>query len=436
MSDASMQLSSELFGPLYTQLNDAIYLVDPESAAVLDVNEAGCRDLGMQREEVLQETLLSLHVPAIDLWKWHKIVRETQYNGDYLLSGYHRHKYGNELPVEIRLCHVAVEAGYCFVALVRNISKRDLPSARFDLDEEVAQFALKEASDGLWDWDLLEEHFYFSAQWYQIMGYRSDRIEANTQFWMDIIHPDDRTEVLARMTALIEFQIDRFEMTYRLKNAQEKYLWVEDRGRVIQKDEHGRALRVVGMITDITERKALAEQLEYCRQHDRLTGLINRSTGYQLISQRLTFLQQAFEPGLDAFVLLDLDRFSLINDQYGVVIGDQAIAHSARVLQSQLRDQDSLYRWDGKAFLLHMPMTGAEQAEQLVEQLLSWLQDAPLLTLQLDQVQLSCSAGVVIYPGHAASLDAVLSTAAQTLMIAKEMGRNCCCIAPEIGGKV
>ncbi len=106
---------------------------------------------------------------------------------------------------------------------------------------------------------------------------------------------------------------------------------------------------------DITQPQLLAQQLFHHSQRDDLTGLYNRKTGYELFGQYLNVSNQ-----LNAhmqIVMLDIDNFKLINENYGHLNGDKAIQHFAKTVPKLIRKTDLLFRWGGEEFLLLCPDT-------------------------------------------------------------------------------
>jgi PAS domain S-box-containing protein len=123
----------------------------------------------------------------------------------------------------------------------------------FDLITEVTQ-------DGLWDWDIANDTVFFSSKWKSMLGYSDDEIENNFNEWLKRIHPEDVEATMENVTNYLNGTIEQFENIHRLQHKDGHWIWVLDRGKANFVD--GKAVRVVGFHTDITQQKDLEYQLE------------------------------------------------------------------------------------------------------------------------------------------------------------------------------
>lgn len=114
-----------------------------------------------------------------------------------------------------------------------------------------------------WDWDLEADQVYFDQRWCSIMGYSFHKIESNFECWQNRIHPQDKLRVLQSLKASLSYPSQSFlEVEYRLGGeAAEEYRWILDRGKVVERDDKGKPLRMVGISLDITDRRRMEEEL-------------------------------------------------------------------------------------------------------------------------------------------------------------------------------
>lgn len=169
--------------------------------------------------------------------------------------------------------------------------------------------------------------------------------------------------------------------------------------------------------------RVVKSQLEIQRlaQHDPLTGLVNR-TQCELSFQRAMATQQ----GSVALLFIDLDNFKPINDALGHQAGDEVLQQLARLLQSQLSEQDVLSRFGGDEFVVILSQwQQQEELEQRIQQLLYCCQQEFLV--QQQKVQLSASIGVTLAPQDGTDFHLLCKKADTAMYQAKRMGRNRFC---------
>jgi diguanylate cyclase (GGDEF)-like protein/PAS domain S-box-containing protein len=278
------------------------------------------------------------------------------------------------------------------VAIVRDVTEAKRAEAALRASEERYALAAQGANDGLWDWDLVSGRIYFAPRWKAMLGYSDDEIGTSPDEWFNRIHPDDRERVELRLLAHTRRLITSFELEYRMIHRDGNDRWMLCRGIAVW-DENGRATRVVGSQTDITDRKRAEERLAYGALHDALTGLPNRTLFMDRLSLALKRSQR--EKHLFAVLFLDLDRFKTINDSLGHAAGDELLIAVARRLEGILRPGDTVARLSGDEFAVMLDhLDAAEDAEWVAERIQQALR-APL-TIGNRTVYTTASIGLVL----------------------------------------
>ena len=120
--------------------------------------------------------------------------------------------------------------------------------------EERWQFALEGAGDGVWDWDASSDKVFFSHQWKAMLGYNDNEVENTFEAWEKLLHPDDKANVFEELDKHFNGEIPLYQSEQRLKCKDGSYKWILDRGKVIQWDNDGKPIRIIGTHTDISER--------------------------------------------------------------------------------------------------------------------------------------------------------------------------------------
>ena len=125
------------------------------------------------------------------------------------------------------------------------------------VQKERMELSLEALNAGLWDWNVQTEHLFFSKQWRTTMGYRDEDRPNTLLAWLNLVHPKDMAIVNERLSALLEKKSDTLYIEHRLRNS-DPIRWVEVHAKTLLNASH-KPSRVVGTLTDITERKKVHE---------------------------------------------------------------------------------------------------------------------------------------------------------------------------------
>jgi diguanylate cyclase (GGDEF)-like protein len=176
-----------------------------------------------------------------------------------------------------------------------------------------------------------------------------------------------------------------------------------------------------GIARDVSGLKAASDQLYYLTNHDPLTSLANRHRFHDELARTLRVAQR--EQRVGALVLLDLDRFSLINHTYGQATGDKALSHFSQVLKDHVRTGDLVARLDGDEFALLLRDVKPTDLPTRFEHIQQALAQRPL-ALGNASVSLKTSGGVALYLDHGETPEALMAHAQDALTAAKQRGPN------------
>lgn len=139
-------------------------------------------------------------------------------------------------------------------ALQALTAQRGLAAQRAQLEARW-RMVLEVTNQGVWDWNVRTNKVYFSAVWKTMLGYAEDEIGDELDEWESLVHPDDRAQVHKALSRHLQGSTASYENTYRMRNKNGVYLWIMDRGQVIERDPHEQPLRVVGSHTNVTPAK-------------------------------------------------------------------------------------------------------------------------------------------------------------------------------------
>lgn len=131
------------------------------------------------------------------------------------------------------------------------------------LEHERIELALLGSNDGLWDWNLSDNTIYFSPRWKEMLGYSDDELSNEFLTWQEHVHPDDLEKAVLDIEKNIAGKTDYYENIHRLKHKNGKWVWILDKGKT-HFDKSGKAFRMIGTHTDITNEKEM--QLNFAHQ--------------------------------------------------------------------------------------------------------------------------------------------------------------------------
>lgn len=144
------------------------------------------------------------------------------------------------------------------------------------IDNDGWTFAFEGSGIGLWDWNVAANKVVFSNGWKDLFGYAQDEVGDNFNGWSSFIHPEDRPTVMANIQRYVQGEISVFTSEHRIRCKDGSYKWVLERGKIVSQTKNGKPLRVLGIHTDITERKHLERRLTI--QHE-VAKVLARASG-------------------------------------------------------------------------------------------------------------------------------------------------------------
>ncbi len=295
--------------------------------------------------------------------------------------------------------------------------------------EERYALAVRGANDGLWDWNLVANEIHYSTRWKTMLGYSEDEIGSSPDEWLGRIHPDDRENVEAAINAHTRLSTAHFESEHRIRHKSNNYIWVLCRGLAVQ-DSSNVPTRMAGSQTDITLRKVFEEQLRHQALHDSLTSLPNRALFLDRLTQAIRLSERQKDYHF-AVIFLDLDRFKVLNDGLGHVVGDALLNMFAEKLQNILRAVDTvcrhtgtLARFGGDEFVLLLDNISGVGDATLVAGRIERMLEQPF---QIDEHEVFTSASIGIAmsgPGYA-NPEELIRNADTAMYRAKARGKAC-----------
>ncbi len=244
---------------------------------------------------------------------------------------------------------------------LHDISDRKRTEAALLETKERYALSILGANDGIWDWNLLTNEIYYSPRWKSMLGHTEDEVGSRPEDWFSRIHPQDLERVQLNLALHQLGQTQHFEQEYRIQHRNGDYRWVLSRGIAVR-DREGKAYRMAGSLTDNTERHLAEERLLHDAMHDPLTKLPNRALFMDRLEQAIRHARRRSDYQF-AVLFLDLDRFKVINDSLGHLVGDQLLIELSERLLACLRPEHTIARLGGDEFVILIDdLEGVEDA--------------------------------------------------------------------------
>jgi diguanylate cyclase (GGDEF)-like protein/PAS domain S-box-containing protein len=164
----------------------------------------------------------------------------------------------------------ALIAVLCWI-LARSWLKQDL--ARADTEHMARRLSLgtDAAAVAVWDWDITADAWYATPTYFTMLGYEPEEGFGNRQQWLDRLHPEDRNAVAAKIQSALAGRDTPYQYEARLRHADGSWRWVSVVGRVLERGPEGKAKRILGVRTDITQSKLVSEQLRHSEENLAIT---------------------------------------------------------------------------------------------------------------------------------------------------------------------
>jgi diguanylate cyclase (GGDEF)-like protein/PAS domain S-box-containing protein len=235
--------------------------------ATLPTQEAFAPIHDLQQRMLLATTLLTLLAGAVTWWMtWMMLRRQLSpmLAATRTLANYSNSRQTlKPLPITSQDEIGELIGGFNQLLAILGQREQELRESheRFDL-------AVRGSSDGIWDWDLVSGTGYVSERWWALLGYQSDERQITPDGWVALIHPDDsewvQEAIRQHLTAKVPYAVE-----FRMRTKSGAYRWFLTRGEALR-DEHGKAIRMAGSATDVTDVKLAQEELRRSNAYNKV----------------------------------------------------------------------------------------------------------------------------------------------------------------------
>lgn len=304
------------------------------------------------------------------------------------------------------------------VPLFSHDDEMDAPSAQ-EMERRL-QLVIDGTNDGIWDWDILRDRVFWSDRIYQILSMDKGTLGDKFDELKKLMHPKDRSEFDKAVRNHLVYN-GAFNIEVRIHDSHQSYRYILLRGKV-KRNLENKPVRMAGSISDITDQKLFEQKLRHNAYHDSLTLLPNRAFFVEELSKTLYQTNESVD-FIFAIILLDLDKFKLINDNIGHHTGDDLLKDVANRIERCLRSGDVLARIGGDEFAIVVnDIRQAGDATHFAQRVKAEIMRPFIVSGK--EIFISSSMGIVFNNETHDSTEAILRDANTSLTQAKQKGNG------------
>lgn len=297
--------------------------------------------------------------------------------------------------------------------------ERDMLMQQIRSFAEKLELVARTTNDGIWDWNLTTNKIEWNERAHKMLSAASVTVTDAPRMFLAHIHPEEQPAVREAFRSTITHR-KPIQCEFRIVGSNGQQIWVYLAGDCIRDTGTG-AVRIIGSLTDITEKKANEARILQMAYYDALTGLPNRMLFQERLHKMMADLE--LSGGKMAVFLIDLDRFKIVNDTLGHQAGDMLLVQVANMLKECTGAKNTLARLGGDEFIIMLPsIENEEEIAQVADRILQKLSEP--IVLESMKFYLSASIGASLYPSHGVDSETLIKFADLAMYQAKKSGGN------------
>ncbi|API89610.1 hypothetical protein BKP56_10225 [Marinilactibacillus sp. 15R] len=298
----------------------------------------------------------------------------------------------------------------------RKLNEKKYEISIIEKDKKDFEAVFNSEVSFLWEIDKNKKNFSASKVVCKVLNLDEDHYPDLLNSWKKSIHPEDLPEFLKFIEKLDNKKGKPFE--FRVYDGNGNIVWLETFVNAVL-DDSGEVLKYVGTSIDITARKLKDEKLSENSYYDQLTHLPNRKKFYKYFTQKRKGQSEEIEMSI---IILDIDRFKIINELHGRNLGDQVLVQISSKLQKLLGKEAFIARESEDEFIILLENSNEKKTKLIAEKLLSMFKKPIKIKDQL--FYLTISMGISRYPETAQDIVALYQQAEIAMYKVKDTGKN------------
>ncbi len=255
----AFRLSQNNFHLMFDTIDDFVFILNTEGK-IIKTNPVVEHRLGFTRDEIQKLSILDIF-PQPQIKKAEFVISERLAGGvnPFLISVCKKN--GEIIPVETKIVVGKWDGNDALYGISRDITERVEAEESLRKSEARWHFALEGSGDGVWDFNLKTNEVFYSLRWKTMLGYADNEIENKYNEWERRVHPEDLPACYTALQKYIKGETDIYTTEHRILCKDGKYKWILARGKVVERNDSGEPIRIIGTHTDITPRKQFEKEL-------------------------------------------------------------------------------------------------------------------------------------------------------------------------------
>jgi two-component system sensor histidine kinase/response regulator len=362
----------EIFRSIVSQASDAICLIDAETLAFVEFNDAACQSLDYTREEFADLRLPDIQ-GELDADQIKQKVQGFIQAGHANFDTLRRKKDGTLRNVNVRMKIIALRGRHYLSLIWTDITDRVQMQMQLSMEREHLQNIIDSTHAGTWEWNLQTGQVIINERWAEISGYRLSELSSFThEIWKQFVHPDDLERANQLLQNHLSGETAFYECELRMRHKSGRWVWVADHGKVTRRTADGKPLIISGTYIDITQRREAEERMR--QTEERFRKLFDESKQPLMLIEDGHFID-ANRAALDLCGFRSLDEFqgttpAQISPEYQPD-GQLSTLKAAEMIRAALETGSHRFEWehlknDGEHFIAEVMLTPIRFGERSI----------------------------------------------------------------------
>ncbi len=416
--------SKEIFELFFDTIPDPTLIVSYEDMKIYNCNFAFESITGYRKDKLIGKTLYE-----INFFKNSKQI-------DEFVENVKNQTKPNHLSLELDInsqklfyglfssAIVKIDCEPYILSVIKDITELKLLENRLRDSEETHRLLADNATDVIWTMDLSGKFTYISPSVEKLRGFTVEEVKSQSKEELvckeSVIYLEQGLkDAIYSVENKLPFKVFRGDVEQPCKDG--TTVWTDLTVSGIY-DKDNNFLGMLGVSRDITERKRMEEEIRLLTEVDRLTQLFNRLKLDSVIKYEIERTKRSLSPL--SIILMDIDHFKLVNDNFGHIVGDEVLKEVAKIIKESIRKVDTAGRWGGEEFMIVLPDSDLDVGRILAEKIRTKIESNDFSKVG----RLTASFGVAEFKDGISEIEFV-NRADNAMYQAKNQGRNKVCVS-------